>query len=219
MNVESDGVARRDDGDGIVDDRRCRIGRGGDGPDDPVWGELRDHHPRVSGHNLRLQVLGPRGLGRHQAVLDRLVLPAPQTGLLGRHVPEALAFTQHGGAHGLDDGLPRSEPHLAIVDERRSGGGHCGIDVGVDPVTELDIRHGELVSSAQRRRRPPRNLGGGHPAPDPLDDRLYLCVAQHRYRVRPSSRPLWYRSSPPTSHESTIAMTTASTGRSRVSSV
>ncbi len=158
----------------------------------------------------------PRG---HQPVLDRLVLAAAQTGLLGGHVAEPLPLAEHRGAHGLDDRLPRLETHLPIADEGGPGGGHGGVDVGVDAIAELDLRDSEIVGGAQGRRRPSRDLGSGDPAPDPLDDGLDLVIAEHRYPLRPSSRPLWYRSSPPTSQESTIAITTASTGRSRVISV
>ncbi len=219
MHVEGHGVAGRHHRDRVVDDRRRRVGGRGDRPDDAVRCVLGHHHAVVAGHHLRLEVLGSRRLRRHQEVLDDLVLGAADPRLLPSHVGEPLAVAQHGGAHRVDHGLACLETHLAIGEEGPPGRTHGLIDRGVDTVAHLDVGHLELGCRRQGRPGTRRELGGGDASLDALDDRLDLPVVEHRTHDDAASRPLWYFTSPATSHMSTIAMMTASQGRSRVISV
>ena len=178
VDVENHRVARRDDRDRIVDDRRSGVGRWCDRPDDTIRRILGDHHAGITGHNMRFQVLRARRLGRHQSILDDLVLGTAHTSLFSRHVGEPLPFPEHGRAHRVDNRLSDLETHLPVDLERLAGGSGGLIDAGVDSVAELHFGNGELITGTQCRTGSVGEFGRGNPAFDPIDYRADFAVAE-----------------------------------------
>ena len=179
VDVERDGVACRDHRDRVVDDRRRRVRRRCDGTDDPVGGELGDHHASVTGDDLGLEILGTGGFRRDEVVLERLVLGPSQTGLGPSEIAEPFAFAQHGFAHRLDEGAAPLEPHVAVPQERSPRRRNGIVDRWMDAVTELRLHRRELTDRAQRGSAPVTALRGGDATLDPVDDRRDLGVCQH----------------------------------------
>ena len=81
MHVEHDGIARGHHGDRVANDRRRRIGRRCDGPDDAVGCIFGQRQPVVAGDGRGREYLCARGLARNQAILYELVLDSPEAGL------------------------------------------------------------------------------------------------------------------------------------------
>ena len=163
VSVEDDRVAGRDDADRVVDDRRSRVGDRGDRRHDAERRELRDHHARVAGDGLDLEILGARRLGGDQAVLDDLVLDPAEVRLLVGHPRQLLGVIEHGATHGLDDDLPPGQALDLELLERSRGRGDGVIDRGVDAVAELGPAVAAVASSVSARRPSP---GRASPAAD-----------------------------------------------------
>ncbi len=91
VGVEDHRVAGRNCRDGVVDDGRGRVRRGGDGADDAEGRELGDRQPLVAGPHLRFQVFGAGSFFDHQEVFQDLVLGAPETGFAVGHLGQLAA--------------------------------------------------------------------------------------------------------------------------------
>ena len=172
VDVEHDGVPRRDHRDRVVDDRRRRVGGGGDGADQPHRGPLDEHHPLVPGLGLRLEVFRSRRLGRDQSVLLDLVLVPPQARFGVRPEGEILCVGEHRAPDRLDHPVPRCQPQLRVLALGAPGGGHRIRDGAMDPVAER--LEPLLALDSRRLGRPRARRHLSQPPIDRLDDPGYL---------------------------------------------
>ena len=203
MRIEDDRVPGRDDADRVVDDRRGRVRDRRDRGHHAERGELGDHHAGVAADCLDLEVLRAGRTRGHEAVLDDLVLDAPEVRLLVGHPGQVLGVVEHRSPDGVDDLLPAGQAlgpeRLECLRGRRDG----VVDRGVDPVAELrrvDGRQRGLGTQAGARALVAR---GRHAPPDALDDLADLALVDLAHQSipatcgrPPSRRPPTCRRSP-----------------------
>ena len=119
---------------------------------------------------------GPGALRGHEAVLDDLVLDAPEVRLLVGHPGEVLGVVEHGSPHGVDDLLPGGQALGPERLERLRGRRDGVVDRGVDPVAELRGVRGRQRGVGTQAGAGALVARGRHAPPDALDDLADLVL-------------------------------------------
>ena len=152
VDVEDNRIAGRKRGNRVVDDRRGRIRDRGDRADNAPGSELGHRHPPISGHHLRRQVLGSRGLAGDQEIFLLLVVRPAESGLPMRHAGELSGVTLHRPPNRGDQAKTTVEPDGLILLIGGFRGGNRGVD-RVEDAQRLAFATRTPVRSASRRGR------------------------------------------------------------------
>src|SRR5262249_11166701 len=147
---EDDGIASRDHGNCVIDDRGCGVRSGRNRADDSVGSRLSEVQSVIAGDRLWSKILRTRGLLGDELVFDDLVFIAAQARFLMRFPRQRAPMLPHGAANRGDDGVSLLQSHLVVLTEGYAASTDGFIEAG---------EHAEIIGGRGCRRMLSPGLG------------------------------------------------------------